>query len=196
MGNTATQVRCHTCGTWNELHSDADLCKGCSEPLRKVSEHEEQNREMRQDFQCCADGFYGHRCVLHLALFYWAGMSTFTRSWFLIIVAAALLNRYYIRPSGLEFIDQYLNDVLSMPILLQLSLGTLRLLSRAPEKWLNGVQVMAAWIQMSLFFELIFPLIRKDVYADWFDVLAYLFGAGIYWLIQKTEISRAANLAG
>ena len=48
MGNTATQVRCHTCGTWNELHSEADLCKSCHDPLRKVSEHEEQNREMRR----------------------------------------------------------------------------------------------------------------------------------------------------
>ena len=123
-------------------------------------------------------------------------MSTFTRSWFLILSAVALLNRYWIRPSGFWFADQYLNDVLSMPILLQLSLGTLRLVYRAPQKWLNGAQVIAAWMQISVFFELIFPHLSPDAHGDVLDVLAYLAGAGMYWMIQKAEISRATNLAG
>ena len=114
-------------------------------------------------------------------------MKTFTRWWFLLFCAVALINRYYIRPSGNTFIDGYLNDFLAMPILFQLCKGTLRMLYKEPEKQLNRSQIFIGFIQVSVFFEVLFPLFNTQAQPDLGDVFAYAAGTICYAYIQKLE---------
>lgn len=114
-------------------------------------------------------------------------MRTFTRWWFLAFCAVALINRYYIRPSGNTFIDGHLNDFLAMPILFQLSKGTMRMLYKDSKKQLNTPQLIVGFILVSVFFEVIFPLFNTQAQPDLGDVLAYAAGTICFFYIQKLE---------
>jgi hypothetical protein len=114
-------------------------------------------------------------------------MRTFTRWWFVLFCAVALLNRYYIRPSGNTFIDGYLNDFLAMPILFQLCKGTMRMLYKDSEKELNTPQLVVGFITVSFFFEVLFPQFNPKASADLGDVLAYAAGTICFFYIQKLE---------
>jgi hypothetical protein len=114
-------------------------------------------------------------------------MKTFTRWWFLLFCAVALLNRYYIRPSDNIFVDGYLNDFLAMPILFQLCKGTLRMLYKDSKKQLNTPQLIVGFILVSVFFEVIFPQFNHKAQADFGDVLAYAVGTICFFYIQKLE---------
>jgi hypothetical protein len=114
-------------------------------------------------------------------------MRTFTRWWFLLFSAIALINRYYIRPSGNTLIDGYLNDFLAMPILFQLCKGTLRMLYQDSKKQLNTPQIFVGCVIVSVFFEVIFPQFNPKAQADLGDVLAYAAGTICFAYIQKLE---------
>ena len=114
-------------------------------------------------------------------------MKTFTRWWFLLFSAVALINRYYIRPSGNTFIDGYLNDFLAMPVLFQLCKGTLRILYQDSKKQLNTSQLLFGCILVSVFFEVLFPLFNTQAQPDLGDVLAYATGTICFGYIQKLE---------
>lgn len=117
------------------------------------------------------------------------------KPWFIAFVLMGILIRYYLRPTGIVFIDCYLNDILSTPILFQLSLVTLALLQKRPPHALNGYQLIFGWLWISLHFEWLFPMIKSSVTSDWLDVLAYLVGTGIFYLIQKQMFSPRVNHA-
>jgi hypothetical protein len=114
-------------------------------------------------------------------------MKIFTRWWFLLFSAVALINRYYIRPSGNTLIDGYLNDFLAMPILFQLCKGTMRILYQDSNKQLNTPQIFVGFILVSVFFEIIFPQFNPKASADFGDVIAYVMGTFCYGYIQKLE---------
>ena len=132
-------------------------------------------------------GIYCNHEFFHLVICIGPRMKTFTRWWFLLFSAVALINRYYIRPSGNTFIDGYLNDFLAMPILFQLCKGTLRILYQDSNKQLNTPQIFVGCILVSVFFEVIFPQFNPKSQADLGDVLAYAAGTFCYGYIQKLE---------
>jgi hypothetical protein len=115
------------------------------------------------------------------------------KPWFIAFVLIGILIRYYLRPTGIVFIDCYLNDVLSTPILFQLSLVTLALIQKRVPRPLNVYQLIFGWIWISLHFEWLFPLLKSSVTSDWLDVLAYLVGTGIFYFIQKQMFSPRVN---
>ena len=132
-------------------------------------------------------GVYCNHEFFHLAICIRPRMKTFTRWWFLLFCAVALINRYYIRPSGNTIIDGYLNDFLAMPILFQLCRGTMRMLYKDPQKQLNRSQIFVGCILVSVFFEIIFPQFNPKAAADLGDVLAYAAGTICFLCIQKLE---------
>ncbi len=132
-------------------------------------------------------GIFCHPEFLHLAICIRSRMKTFTRWWFLLFCAVALINRYYIRPSGNTIIDGYLNDFLAMPILFQLCKGTLRILYQDSKKQINTPQLVVGCIVVSVFFEVIFPQFNPKAQADLGDVLAYAAGTICFFYIQKLE---------
>ena len=128
-----------------------------------------------------------HPEFFHLVICVRPRMKAFTRWWFLLFSAVALINRYYIRPSGNTFLDGYLNDFLAMPILFQLCKGTLRMLYKDSKKQLNNSQIIVGCILVSIFFEVIFPQFNSKASADYVDVMAYVLGTFCYAYIQKLE---------
>lgn len=132
-------------------------------------------------------GVYCNHEFFHLVICIRPRMNTFTRWWFLLFSAVTLINRYYIRPSGNTLIDGYLNDFLAMPILFQLCKGTLRILYKDSKKQLNRSQMFMGFIQVSVFFEILFPLFNPKAQADLGDVFAYAAGAICFLYIQKWE---------
>ena len=132
-------------------------------------------------------GIFCHPEFFHLVICIRPRMKTFTRWWFLLFSAVALINRYYIRPSGNTFIDGYLNDFLAMPILFQLCKGTMRMLYKDPKKELNRSQMFIGFIQVSVFFEVLFPLFNTQAQPDLGDVFAYAAGTICFVYIQKWE---------
>jgi hypothetical protein len=117
------------------------------------------------------------------------------KPWFIACILTGIIIRYYLRPTGFVFIDCYLNDVLSTPILFQLSLVTLALLQKRAPRGLNGYQLLFGWVWISIHFEWLFPLLKSNVTSDWLDVLAYLIGTGIFYIIQKQMFSPVINHA-
>ena len=132
-------------------------------------------------------GVYCNHEFFHLAICIRSRMRTFTRWWFLLFSAVALINRYYIRPSGNTFIDGYLNDFLAMPILFQLCKGTLRMIYKDSKKQLNNSQIFVGFILVSTFFEVLFPLFNTQAQPDLGDVIVYAAGTICFGYIQKLE---------
>ncbi|WP_400190611.1 hypothetical protein [Hymenobacter sp. B81] len=100
----------------------------------------------------------------------------------LFVAAAALYGLYQLatrwgrwQPPG--WAASWLADLLCMPVVLTLALAVQRAWRRQPRFTLPDSWLLAAWLYVSGWFELLAPLLRPDRYtADWLDVLAY--GAG------------------
>lgn len=82
------------------------------------------------------------------------------------------------RPHALPtWASSWLADALAMPIILTLALVVQRGLRRRPTFVLPDAWLLAAWLYVSLWFELLAPWLRPTRYtADWLDVLAYALG--------------------
>ncbi|GAB3833831.1 magnesium citrate secondary transporter [Hymenobacter jeollabukensis] len=83
------------------------------------------------------------------------------------------------------WVTSWLADALAMPVILTLALVVQRLLRRRPQLVLPDAWLLAAWLYVSLWFELLAPWLRPARYtADWLDVLAYALGTWAFrrWL--------------
>ncbi|PJJ60706.1 magnesium citrate secondary transporter [Hymenobacter chitinivorans] len=78
-------------------------------------------------------------------------------------------------------VTAYLSDLLAMPVILTLALVVQRrwVQRRAtfclPDSWLLG-----AWLYVSVWFELLLPLLSARHVGDWLDVVAYGLGTVVF----------------
>ncbi len=115
------------------------------------------------------------------------------KPWFVFFIFLGISIRYYLRPTNIYFVDNYLNDILSTPILFQLCVVCLSLLTKREPQPLNHAQLIFGWLNISFYFELLFPLIKDSATADFMDVIAYLAGTILFYYIQKRMFSLKAN---
>jgi hypothetical protein len=83
------------------------------------------------------------------------------------------------------WMSNWLADALCLPVILTLALAAQRLLRRRPDFVLPDTWLLAAWLYVSVWFELLAPGLRPTRYtADGLDVLAYAAGAWVFrrWL--------------
>lgn len=83
------------------------------------------------------------------------------------------------------WVSSWLADALCLPVVLTLALVGQRGWHRRPALVLPDGWLVAAWLYVSLWFELLAPWLRPARYtADWLDVLAYALGAWAFrrWL--------------
>lgn len=108
--------------------------------------------------------------------------------WFYLILFIFSMNRYFFRPTGNAFLDGWLNDLLCLPILLELVQVSLRLLVRK-NYTLSYFQVIVSIIYCSLLFEYFLPRNSTSFCSDPIDVLCYIIG-GLVWKfnLNKTAI--------
>jgi hypothetical protein len=104
--------------------------------------------------------------------------------WFWIALAIAATKRYMFHPSGIKLLDNYLLDLLCMPLVLEITRQAMRLIF-SPNYDLSKFQILFAVLYVSLLFEYLLPMYQTRFYADVFDVFAYSAGATIWYLLLR-----------
>ncbi|GAB2940097.1 hypothetical protein GCM10027048_00420 [Hymenobacter coalescens] len=108
----------------------------------------------------------------------------------LFVAAAAGYAAYQLLARGLHWplpgwVTSWLADALCMPVVLTLALAVQRAGRGRPQLVLPDGWLLAAWLYVSLWFELLLPGLYPGRYtADGLDVLAYAAGTGAFrcWL--------------
>jgi len=103
--------------------------------------------------------------------------------WLFGLVYLWTLNLKFFHPSD-SFSNQYLADLVCIPIVLYLSVLIIRFLRWDSTFELTKLMIFFAVIYISFLFELVFPFFSDKYTSDWFDVLCYFIGGGVYGWIQ------------
>jgi hypothetical protein len=113
--------------------------------------------------------------------------------WFHLILFVFLINRYYLRPTGNIFLDGWLNDLLCLPILLELVQLSMRFIV-AKNYVLSKFQLIVSIVYCSLLFEYFLPIQSAAFYSDPIDVICYTIG-GLLWnfILNKDQIKNSKN---
>lgn len=83
---------------------------------------------------------------------------------------------------SLPLIDNYLDNLLAMPIILTFLLVERRILFRRGKGYrLSAMDVVMATVYIVVIAEVIFPLFSDNFVTDWRDVIFYALGSLIYW---------------
>lgn len=98
-----------------------------------------------------------------------------------------LIHRYLLRPTQSAFIDSYLDDFLSVPIIAGITQTSMQLWL-GPRYKLSWKQVLFIAGYLSVVFELLLPNFSRRYTSDLWDVLAYFFGAFCFILIHRKTI--------
>ena len=103
---------------------------------------------------------------------------------FLFSTLLFLLNYFYLKRTNI-FFKCYFNDVLAMPLLL--SYSSILFYAINKEKITMNFAVILT-IVVSLFWEFITPMYKKDSISDMKDIIAYFFGTFLYIISLKTYL--------
>lgn len=104
---------------------------------------------------------------------------------FLLISLHDLLNLKL--PNWILF---YGNDFLCMPVVLSICLFAARSVKKDAGVYLSMLIILSLTIFYALFFELVLPKTQSNHTADFVDVLMYIAGAGLFYLVQKKDQKR------
>ena len=122
-----------------------------------------------------------------MANFYRTGLKIspyLPQRWFWIILLLAICKRYFFHFSGLRLLDNYLLDLLCMPIVLEICAFSMRLIFGRPMQ-ISKAQVVIAVLYTSLWFEVILPKQRTGFYGDAIDVFLYALGAFAWFYLRR-----------
>ncbi|SDG64922.1 hypothetical protein [Psychroflexus sediminis] len=113
----------------------------------------------------------------------------------LVIVSASLFLIHQYLQLGvqfqIDFLDNYLDPAVLMPLLLYAVLWERRILLRNRNLVLPYTDILGYFLLILLFGELLFPLISEKFTADYWDIPAYAFGSLAYVIAR--EISNFKN---
>jgi hypothetical protein len=99
--------------------------------------------------------------------------------WFYIFSIIFWVNRYWLRPVGNALFDNWLNDLLCLPILLELVQFSMRIILRK-KYTLSTFQMLVSVVYCSILFEYILPQNSSAYKADIIDIICYSIG-GLFW---------------
>jgi hypothetical protein len=99
--------------------------------------------------------------------------------WFYIFLCIFLVNRYRLRPTGNILLDGWLNDLLCVPILLELVQFSMRIIFRK-NYTLSTFQMLVSVVYCSVLFESILPKYSSAYQSDFIDIICYTIG-GFTW---------------
>jgi hypothetical protein len=90
--------------------------------------------------------------------------------------------------------DEYLDNLLAMPIILPLLLVERRyLFKRGSTYRLPLLESILATIYVSLISELLFPLLSSRFTFDWLDFVFFFAGAGVYLVVEAYREKKKDN---
>ena len=94
----------------------------------------------------------------------------------------ACINRYWANWQLPTFINSHLADLVDLPLQLTLLLWFMRrIYFRQPSFVLPLSWIIASWVVIAIWFELIMPYFNPRMVADPLDVVAYTLGGLVFW---------------
>lgn len=110
----------------------------------------------------------------------------FTRLYFLLFTGLYLINQF-IESKGVYnfYLSSYLDDLLVMPIILTVALVAMKIITRKPMFELDIVMLVMAFVLISLLFEVILPKYSPVYTKDYWDVVCYAIGTGVFYLFRR-----------
>jgi hypothetical protein len=105
--------------------------------------------------------------------------------WHILICSAIylLLHLFQNYAFGPEFVRFYFKDILLIPMLM-FSIAVVSALFGFRIE-LGNKEILSAFLYCVLVFEVILPISRENLSADWFDVIAYGMGAILFLAFYK-----------
>lgn len=86
---------------------------------------------------------------------------------------------------SIPFADNYLDDLLCMPILLSLLLLERRWLTGNKNRVFSALEVSIMVLVMSFIFEGLFPYWSSNFTRDYWDIVAYMLGALFFYKLMN-----------
>ena len=83
------------------------------------------------------------------------------------------------------FFSHYFADLLCMPLLLSVAVLVMRWVKADAGLHLSRAMILVATLYVSLVFECVLPLFFQRYTADFWDVVMYGVGGGLFWVFQK-----------
>jgi hypothetical protein len=119
-----------------------------------------------------------------MAIRFWSGLKLkkLLPLHFIILVITLIVNRYILRYAICPFFDNYLNDLLSIPVMLFSTAVLLGLIYGQIPFNLSNKMIFLAVFATSLVFEFMLPSFSTKYTYDLLDILMYTIGAFYYKL--------------
>lgn len=113
---------------------------------------------------------------------------------FIISCLLFVLHQFLQKGLGISmpFIDEYLDNLLAMPIILTLLLVERRVLFKRGKNYrLPVLDVVIATFYISLITEVLFPLLSDRFTGDWWDLFFYATGSLVFMLTINPSTSKS-----
>jgi len=110
---------------------------------------------------------------------------------FLLVLYAVHLVLKFGRVPVPMFFSHYFADLLCMPLLLSTAALFMRLVRADEDLYLSRAMILVATLYVGLVFECVLPLFFQRYTADFWDVVMYGVGGGLFWGFQERLLPRA-----
>lgn len=101
------------------------------------------------------------------------------------IIFAALQLAYFLNYPVPPILNNYLADLLCMPIVLSICLFCVQAIKKDRNLKLPAFSIFSLFILYSIYFEVILPPLHERYTADYIDVIIYFLGSLIFYFLQK-----------
>jgi len=106
------------------------------------------------------------------------------------IALCIALSIYLLQHKGFvlpNWINNYVNDFLTLPLVLSLGLFVIRKIRNEPSVQLPFLLVISIALFYSLYFEWYLPQHNHRYTSDWLDCVLYFAGAILFYFLQKSS---------
>jgi hypothetical protein len=94
---------------------------------------------------------------------------------------------------NIDFIDDYLDPAVLMPLILYAVLWERRIVLNNKKIVLPYLVIFGYFVTMAVLGELLFPLLSDRFTADYWDILAYAFGTIVYVTVREVSLPKNAT---
>jgi len=88
--------------------------------------------------------------------------------------------------NSFTFLDNYLDDLVVMPIVLTGATVILRVITQNEDFNVDVSMIVLAFVMYTVVFEFILPRFSTEYTSDYFDILCYGIGAVLYYFFSET----------
>ncbi len=118
------------------------------------------------------------------------------RSGITVLFGAVFLVNYVLQKNGVStsFTRNYLDDLLAMPVILEICRNSMKILLKQPGLELNFPMISMAFLLFSVGMELVLPKYYNHITSDIVDVFCYAFGIIFYQIFFQKPVPEAEKI--